>query len=260
MGGRLHGPWAHWLADWMPGGGTLLARVQCELAWEEPQRPQAGWTGLGARAAAQAWLAGTADGTPHCFGLLFGKSQAGDHGPHAQPVARGIAPQAQDHLLGVLREALALDAAAAQEQPPASLPRPWSGAVVVTLGQALGRHIRLLLNHAAAAHLLGETPNMAPVAAANPDAPALVPVQSAITSRTLTAEVELAGCELDFGTLAGLRVGDIISLAHPLDTPLRVSVAGAPLCAGFLGRRGAARAIELVRDAAPAGNPQPLQP
>lgn len=261
MGGRLHGPWAQWLAGWMPGGGSLLQGVHCALAWLEPERPQAAaWAGLGARGASEAWLAGAADGTPACFGLLFGKNLGGEHGAHAQSMARRIAPQAQQDLLDALRQALALDAAPAQEPPPAALLRPWSGGVVVTLGQPLGRHIRLLLNHAAAAQLLGELPATAPAAGPGEPASALEPVQSAVAGQALVAKVELAGCELDFGTLAGLRVGDVISLAHPLDAPLRVSVAGAPVCAGFLGRRGAARAIELVRDAAPAGNPQPLQP
>ncbi len=259
MAARLQEPWTHWLADWMPGGGALLSRVQCELAWQEPERQAVAWIGAGGRGSAQAWLGGTADGAPQCLDLLFGKGQASGHGVPPQSMARGIAPQAQEHLNSVLREVLALDAAPMQGQPPAGVARPWSGGVAATLGQALGRHIRLLLNQAAAAQLLGEPAGAAHPAAALPDARALVPVQTAVAGSTLTADVELAGCELDFGTLAGLRVGDVISLSHPLEAPLRVSVAGAPLCAGFLGRRGAARAIELVRDAAPATNPPPMQ-
>ncbi|MBA2673392.1 hypothetical protein, partial [Ramlibacter sp.] len=94
MAARLHGPWAHWLADWMPDGGASLARVQCALAWQEPERQPMAWTGAGTRGAAQAWLGGTADGAPQCLDLLFGKSQGGGQGLHAHSMARGIAPQA----------------------------------------------------------------------------------------------------------------------------------------------------------------------
>ncbi len=58
--------------------------------------------------------------------------------------------------------------------------------------------------------------------------------------------------ELDLGSLASLRVGDVVRTSHPLEVALKIRVEGAAghagvlPCAGFLGKVARARAVELL--------------
>jgi hypothetical protein len=119
---------------------------------------------------------------------------------------------------------------------------PWSGAVVVTLPWC-GHELRVLLGSDAAARLFAPSkPSVTPA-----PAPPLVPVWHAIATATSSLRAELAPVELTLGAIKGLRVGDVIELAHPLDRPLAAKTSsGEVLCEAFLGRAGERRAIELL--------------
>jgi flagellar motor switch protein FliM len=74
-----------------------------------------------------------------------------------------------------------------------------------------------------------------------------VPVEQALAQRTVSLRVGFAACEFDLGSIASLRVGDVVPLAHSLHAPLIVSSPqGMPLCRGFLGRQGEMKAVELA--------------
>ncbi|MNY57134.1 Surface presentation of antigens (SPOA) [compost metagenome] len=67
----------------------------------------------------------------------------------------------------------------------------------------------------------------------------------------------LDGAELNLGQLQGLRIDDVVPLAHRLDTPARVvGPDGAPVCEGWLGQSNGRIAIELARPDVPAALPK----
>jgi hypothetical protein len=127
--------------------------------------------------------------------------------------------------------------------------RPWSGALQLVLpwcGQELG----VLLDVQRVAAFL-KRPEGRPTAgqAVARNAVPLVPIYDVVKSKPVALRVELAEMEIDLGTLAGLRVGDVLRTTHGLDMPLRLvtpAPGGGPSCAGYLGRQGDRRAIELA--------------
>jgi hypothetical protein len=126
-------------------------------------------------------------------------------------------------------------------QPAASLFRPWSGAIVITLHWC-AQEMRILLGGSEAAALLAcETP--APAASTKP----LAPVWHAAARHECTVRAEFAPVELTLGAIKSLRVGDVVELSHTLDRPLVAKTAeGGVLCEAFLGKLGERRAIELL--------------
>lgn len=82
-----------------------------------------------------------------------------------------------------------------------------------------------------------------------------VPVLEALAARGVPLRVELEPFEIDFGSLAGLRVGDVLGTGHALDRPLRVRSAAAdahaaPMCDAWLGRQEQHVVVELAARAA----------
>ncbi len=70
---------------------------------------------------------------------------------------------------------------------------------------------------------------------------------TAIGERPVAMHAELAGCELDLGTLQALQVGDVLRLRHSLRDPATVSdEAGTRLFSGHLAQRHGAMALELT--------------
>lgn len=139
---------------------------------------------------------------------------------------------------------------AAEDTPAQALARAWSGAVGVDFGPALG--FRVLL--APAAMQARATQHAAPPRASAAQ-PSLCRATDALAAQAVQVEARLAGCELDLASLRALRPGDVVRLRHGLQQPAVIADAGGQaLFSGYMGRRGAARAVELA-EAAEAGAP-----
>ncbi len=159
-------------------------------------------------------------------------------------LATEVASQAWDALLECLRTAMGLVAHADTGHPVPADVRIWSGAVTLKL-RAGALDLELVLNGACVERLVTSTAPQAPRSINGP----LTPVFHAIADRPVRVKVELSAFELDLGTVQDLRIGDVVSLPHPLDTPVVVSTAGKAFCNGFLGRLSDSKAVELARDA-----------
>jgi hypothetical protein len=186
-----------------------------------------------------------ADVLEEIFGADAGASSrtAGPEG-----IAQSIAARAWTELANSLRETLALDPAELAG-PAADSFKVWSGCVVVSTPGSRRMPRNLLLNAECVRALLASQGRGVAAPASWPRM-TLTPLAHALVDRKLPIRVELSACELDLGSLQGLRVGDIIPLPHSLDAPLLVSTTQEiPVCAGFLGRQGGFKAIELVREA-----------
>lgn len=133
--------------------------------------------------------------------------------------------------------------------PAIPLFRPWSGALLLVLPWC-GRELGVLLDAQRVAAFLKRTDGRAaPGRAVAKNARPLVPIYDVVKSKPVTLRVELAEMEIDLGTLAGLRVGDVLRTTHRLDMPLRLvtpAPGGGPSCAGYLGRQGNHCAVELT--------------
>jgi len=243
--------WAAWAHDWVrePHG---TAETVCVQAHERPDRQGATWVALGRRGKAVAWMEVRADAQADVLGEIFGAdAHAGTHPSGQQGIASSIASRAWADLGGALREMLALDPADRPDEPEAACFKPWSGAVLVSVRGSHRMPRTLLLNAECVRALLAAQGSDA-AATRHSEVPRtmLTPLAQALAARKLPIRVELAPCELDLGSLQGLRVGDIIPLPHSLDAPLLVSTAqDVPVCSGFLGRHAGFKAIELVREA-----------
>jgi hypothetical protein len=134
--------------------------------------------------------------------------------------------------------------------------RPWSGALVASLPWC-GRDMALLLTTDLVSSLLARQRGRAPAARPADQTP-LVPLFQVLKGEGVALRIELAEMEVDLGTLAGLRQGDVLRTSHRLDAPLLLTGPGEAKrvirCIGHLGRQGEWRAIELLPHGAPAGN------
>jgi hypothetical protein len=130
---------------------------------------------------------------------------------------------------------------------------PWSGALLVTIPW-WGVELRLLLGRDAVDPLVDPRPREAAHGG-------LVPVWRALAGRSARIEVVADPFELDLGTLASLRAGDVVRTAHRLDRPLDVLAGSArgeslaAVCSAFLGSVGASRAVELAARHPPSPKP-----
>lgn len=136
--------------------------------------------------------------------------------------------------------------------------RPWSGALVAVLPWC-GRDMALLLTVEFVSAFLGRLRGRVSAAQPPRKAPApLVPLFQVVKDEGVALRVELAEMEVDLGTLAGLRQGDVLRTSHRLDAPLLLTGQGqaerVTRCIGYLGRQDDWRAIELLPHGAPAGN------
>lgn len=252
---RLRPAWQRWLADWIVAAAPDLVRVECTAAFETRSPGADSWVALGARGSAAAWIrpVGGSDGL--WLPPLFGTDSIDSRASTGKGIATAVATEAHAELVDTLRAALDL-VESATPGPAPYLFKPWGGGVTVSLG---GDGPQVLLNPSLVDALLeGFAPTESGGARLNNGrAGGLHSVAAAVADRPVQVHVVLSPRELDFGTLSGLRVGDIIPLPHALDAPLFVSMGDDQLCTGFLGRQGAARAIELMRDFAVAAPTEP---
>lgn len=97
--------------------------------------------------------------------------------------------------------------------------RPWSGALVAAAPWCGGRLLVLCDDEAVGVAIDSTRP-----AGPRPVTAALVSAARPPGAQSVHARVELETAELDVRTLAGLRVGDVLSTQRRLDTPLAVRV------------------------------------
>jgi flagellar motor switch/type III secretory pathway protein FliN len=233
--------WTRWVAGWVVRSSAVDVRVSIVPADEEPGSDIKNWTGLGGKAAAYAWIAGT-DLVSEIHELLFTSDVPGSKSEDS-PVANAVAQRACSAFTKAILRELNLDVSDLLPVPAKSLFDRWSGAVVIRLA-ASGACLYLLLNREAALDLMPRKPLPE---IDSKERSALQPVVSALADRKLSLKIELSECEFDFGTLASLREGDVIPLAHALTEPLHVvSDEGSRFCAAHLGAQGAFKAVELL--------------
>jgi flagellar motor switch protein FliM len=86
----------------------------------------------------------------------------------------------------------------------------------------------------------------------------LVAIPHALASQRIGLRAILEPVELNLGSLAQLQPGDIVPLSHPLDADVVLADdEGTRLLAGFLGRAGSRRALQLTPG---AGASRPIAP
>jgi len=257
----LHQDWA---AEWLPlrDAGAREPEVQVIEATGESDAT-ASW------AFAPALRRASGAGAPHdaallavgatMFGADTGPAAAG--GPPAGRIADRIALAAWNDWLHRIDTALngfalaprSVAASAVAETPS----HAWSGALRLRWPWCGGLWT-LDLPYEAVAALLGS-------AQASPSEPAEKPAASpkerldrALSDQPVTLRVLLEGAELNLGQLQGLRLDDIVPLAHRLDTPaIVVGTDGQQVCDGWLGQSEGRVAIELARLAASSSTASP---
>ncbi|QJW85531.1 FliM/FliN family flagellar motor switch protein [Ramlibacter terrae] len=77
--------------------------------------------------------------------------------------------------------------------------------------------------------------------------PPLSGAVDAVGMLPIELNVQLAGCEIDIGTLQGLQPGDVLRTQHSVDAPATVTdAAGVPLFRAYPGRRAGSRSVALA--------------
>jgi hypothetical protein len=131
-----------------------------------------------------------------------------------------------------------------------SLLGPWSGALSI-LVPWWDRELVLLVSGERVARSLGRGAG-APVKEPPASTGGLTPILDLLRPQRAQVRAQLACFEIDLGTLVALRCSDVLQTTHPLERPLDVKVVadgadeGGTICTGFLGRVGAAQAVELA--------------
>lgn len=223
-------------AGWL-GASRCGCAVVARLAHESTVN-ELPWRTLGVYNDSAAWIAWGRDDASHLAQLMFGSKVDG-----VTEFAGAIADRAFASITRALRSALRLAVPAdTSRQPSRDLFRPWSGGIVIEVARPFAMH--LLLEPGCVHPAL-------PLARAEPfertRAP-LVDMKHAIGAQRAAFRVELEGRELDLGSLASLRVGDVLPLPHNLDDPLLLcSAEGETICAGHLGQQGGVKALELAK-------------
>lgn len=239
--------WRDWLAAWSAARAETGA-VSCELAWDEGGLADQAPKQFGSRAGAQAWFAVSGEFNEAVAASLFDDAAAGPGRPRTTraALASAIAAEAAEDLLGAICGSLGLDRSVQDVQLDANIFRPWSGAVVVSVGWGQATPLRLLLDGNTAARLVAQPAT----GSSRRQAPReeLTAVKDACAGRRVSLQVSLSPCELELGALRSLQIGDIVPLPHRLDAPLQVTLAGDRVCQAFLGKRRDAVAVELIRD------------
>lgn len=230
--------WRSWQQAWLPHGASPDG-VTCFDACEDGP---SGWELLGRDVDRCAWV--RLD-TPALAEKLFAGSFTGMH----SALARAAALRARVALRAALAGAAGLPSCDEELPPPAGLFLKWRGATVVHLQGEVPCDV--LLNAECTAGLAGARTPVTKTSRREP----VTGVAHALGECTLTLRVEISQCDLSLGELAGLRLGDVVALPQHLADPVRVLAAGAPVFAGWLGRVGAAKAIELL-PGAPSRNDQ----
>jgi flagellar motor switch/type III secretory pathway protein FliN len=182
----------------------------------------------------------------------------------SSPLAATTADRAWKALLAELAGPLKIGATAVDDlaEHPAHVPgrdlKAWSGAVQLQIrfaGAPEAASIWLHLSPALAQALcLAQRPARSPAVAGKTK---LVPLKEAVASRPLRFSVELDPTELKLGDLQSLRIGDVLTLPHRLDSPLTLrslrttdegqAIEPARVGLAYLGARQGQRAIEILR-------------
>jgi len=238
---RIDPLWRAWATRW----DLPVESVQSFNAHEVPAEPALVWQPWQADACAVtpwAWVAVATD-TPVAaiVRLAFGSGEA-------PSIAAEVAGRAWCEFGDEV--ARLMGRAPSGGLPPFGRPRStaWSGEVRVRLGWGRGDVPALWLHLAADAVAPMVRDTQRRWSGRLPQVTASV--LGAIAHQPVTLRVELGATELDLGTLQSLRVGDVLTLSHRLDSPLtlRPADAQAPVaCVGYLGARNGRRAIEVVR-------------
>jgi hypothetical protein len=240
-----------WTHDW--AGDEAVSDAHGVQAYERPRCESQSWIPLGTRGEAAAWVQTSADPVTDVFKTLFGADQSAVAMPSAgvEGIGQAVASRAWTSLMETLRCALALDPNPVQADPDPVSFKPWSGYAVISLAGVGRLPLALLLNAACVGAALDpQCDSFGPRDPRQKPRASLAPLDHALAGRKLRLRVELSSCELDLGSLEGLRIGDIVPLPHALDAPLLVStVQDVQVCLGFLGRQAHYKAIELTREA-----------
>ena len=195
---------------------------------------------------------------------LFGEPGTGPDALDGRRIADDLAGELWAGQLRALAALVAGDGLADAEAL-AQAWRRWSGAVLVELPWC-GASLRLLFRAAQVERvvLAAGASGGRPARPAGASAVPVVPVLRALAGHGTRLDARLDSFEIDLGSLVSLNVGDVLRVRHPLDKPVRVCASQAPLdgepvCAGWLGRRDAVLAIELVRPSQPTTATDPLR-
>ncbi|SFO54174.1 Type III flagellar switch regulator (C-ring) FliN C-term [Variovorax sp. PDC80] len=262
-----------WVAEWLPlrDAGAREPEVQVIEAAGESDAA-ASW------AFASASRRASGSGAPHDAALLaIGAAMFGTEaapavagGAHPGRIADRIALAAWNdwlHRIDTALNGFALAPRSAAAGASAETPsHAWSGALQLRWPWCGGLWT-LDLPHEAVAALLGSAQTIPPEPADRPASSPKERLDRALSDQPVTLRVLLEGAELNLGQLQGLRLDDVVPLAHRLDTPaIVVGTDGQQVCDGWLGQSEGRIAIELTRLAtsptvtvSPAGaSPRPL--
>jgi hypothetical protein len=226
-----------WRDTWgLPGQISALCCEPASSDWVLG----AGWRAMGEGDGA-AWLRMPEDSAASIVQMLF--DTAGTDAPAALEVARSCERDGWKRLAHILQLPQREPADLA---PPAGLGLPWSGAVQVALHGTPGWGLLLAPQTVRAwCRAKGLERQHAPARGAREP---LCCSAQALAARTLSLNVELAGCEMELGTLQTLQVGDVVRLRHGLDSPAHLTDAsGKKLFDGFLLAQEGRKALELVQ-------------
>lgn len=234
VGGVLDGCLSEWAAAW---GLRMPQPAASSCAPATRFDTEAGVAAHGRRGQSAAWLLPARQFPSRIGEALFGRTA---ESPVALELVHACAQDATRRVL----TALGMDPVEAPAPPPPECTMPWSGWVVAL--PPFGPPV--LLNVAAVQALLRErglqrADTQAPGAPPSP----LVSVADALNNAPFPLQVHLEGCELEFGVLQDLQVGDLLRVTHRLETAATVRTPeGRTLFRGYLARRHGRKAVELA--------------
>jgi hypothetical protein len=191
----------------------------------------------GRRGHAAAWVLPAKQLPSGIAQALFGRAA---ESPLALELVHSCAQDASRRVLA----GFGMDPVEAPETPPPECTTPWSGCVVAL--PPFGPPV--LLNVAAVQALLRERG----LEGADTRAPGLpsLPLESvthALSEAPFPVQVHLEGCELEFGVLQDLQVGDLLRVTHRLEAAATVRTPeGCTLFRGYLARRHGRKVVELA--------------
>jgi hypothetical protein len=257
---RVLGVVTLWGARWNTGAGCadgLRAAADVGASHAEDEAGAlsgAAWQCCGDASPQGPWWTADADPAAAFCQASFGPASpaAGAHGASVAAEAGRLGWTAWLAAIDAPCRIDAEEALPAQESIDAAL-RRWSGAVLVTLPW-FGTRVHLLVVADGVRRLL-RAPRPVHGRRASGASVALRTPLAAVGASPLRLRAQLDSFELDLGSLLSLRVGDVLHTQHALDRPAALSIADAaadapPLCHAWLGRRGDALAVELIRSSA----------
>jgi hypothetical protein len=226
------------LSEWAAAWALRLPQpAASSCAPATPFNAKAGVEMHGRREHAAAWVLPAERLPARIAEALFGRAA---ESPLALELVRACAQDAPRRVLATF----GMDVVEAPETPPPECTLPWSGCVVAL--PPFGPPV--LLNVAAVQAVLRErelerTDTWAPGLPSSP----LVSVAGALSEAPFPLQVHLEGCELEFGVLQDLQVGDLLRVTHRLEAAATVRTPdGCTLFRGYLARRHGRKAVELA--------------